>query len=174
MKTKITFIILVLLLISCTKKEDTNSFQFESFTFSYAGLNHDNSIKFTKSDTVYFQKKYPEPKENFYAILKKNERNELNKLIRQLDYKIYDSIYAENNLQDGQSYLLNFSKDKTNKWIFIYGDNAPEKIYAFIKSLGEFKTKLKFIPTKKNINFGYLKYNLSPPPPPPLKIDSLK
>ena len=174
MKTKITFIILVLLLISCTKKEDINSFSFESFVFSNAGVHHDNSIKFTKSDTVYLQKRFPEPKENFYAVLKKNERNELNKLIRQLDYKIYDSIYDQNNLYDGQSYLLNFSKNKTNKWIFIYEDNAPEKIYIFIKSLGKFKSKLKFISTKKNINFGDLKYILPPPPPPPLKTDSLK
>jgi hypothetical protein len=167
MKTKITIIILVLFLTSCSKKEVIKPFPFESFIFSNAGLHHDNSIKFTKSDTVYLQKRFPKPKENFYAILKKAEKIELNKLMRQLDYKNFESTYTQDNLCDGQSYLLNFYENKKNKNIFIYGHKAPEELYDFIDSLGKFKTKLKFIPTKQIINFGDLKFILPPPPPPP-------
>lgn len=167
------YIILLLLVIYCSKKEDLKPFPFESFILSNAGLHHDNSIKFTKSDTVYLQKRFPEPKENFYAILKETEKGELNKLMSLLQYKKYDSVYERDNLYDANSYLLNFSENKKNKWIYIYGDNAPKELYNYIDSLGKFKTKLKFIKTKQIIDFGDLKYILPPPPPPP-KIDSLE
>jgi len=173
MNKKITYIVLVLLIISCAKKEEVKPFPFESFIYSNAGLHHDNSIKFTKSDTVYIQKRFPEPKENFYAILEKDQKIELNKLISQLDYKKFDRTYTQDNLDDGQSYLLDFSENGKNKSIYIYGHNAPDKLYNFIDSLGKFKAKLKFIPTKQIINFGDLESILPPPPPPPI-IDSLK
>lgn len=172
MKTKIIHIILVLLIISCSKKDDLKPLPLESVIFSYAGLHHDNSIKFTKSDTIYLQKRFPEPKENFYAILKKREKVELNKLITLLDYEKYDSIYEQGNLYDSDSYLINISENKKNKCIYIYGDKAPKELYNYIDSLGKFKSKLKFIKTKQIIDFGDLRYILPPPPPP--KRDSLK
>jgi hypothetical protein len=173
MKAKNLYIVLALLIISCSKKEELKPFPLESLIFSYAGLHHDNSIKFTKSDTVYLQKRFPEPKENFYAILNKSEKIELNKLMSLLNYKKYDSVYEQENLYDANSYLLNISENKKNKWIFIYGDKAPKELYNYIDSLGKFKTKLKFIKTKQIIDFGDLKYILPPPPPPPKK-DSLE
>jgi hypothetical protein len=173
MKAKNLYIVMALLIISCSKKEELKPFPLESLIFSYAGLHHDNSIKFTKSDTVYLQKRFPEPKENFYAILNKSEKIELNKLMSLLNYKKYDSVYEQENLYDANSYLLNISENKKNKLIFIYGDKAPKELYNYIDSLGKFKSKLKFIKTKQIIDFGDLKYILPPPPPPPKK-DSLE
>ncbi|GEL10770.1 hypothetical protein SAMN05192550_0179 [Flavobacterium glycines] len=172
MKTEITFIALILVLISCVKKDEVKSFPYESFVFSYAGLHHNNSIKFTKTDTVYLQKRFPSPVEIFYAILKKEDKNELNKYLSQFDFEKFDTVYVQDNLQDGESYLLNISKKDENKMIYIYGHNAPKKLYNFIDSLGSFKAKLKFIPVKRYVDFGNLKSILPPPPPPP-EIDTL-
>ncbi len=173
MKEKILFILLALAIISCSKNDDLKPLPLESFIFSYAGLDHDNSIKFTNSDTVYLQKRFPEPNENFYAILKRSEKIELNKILSLINYKKYDSVYEEQNLYDGNSYLLNITKNKKNKWIYIYGRKAPKELYNYIDSLEKLKSKLKFSKTKQTINFGDLKYILPPPPPPPRK-DSLE
>ena len=47
----------------------------------------------------------------------------------------------------------------------------PKELKTFIDSLGEIKARLKFLPTKKVVDFGDLGYLLPPPPPPkPTKI----
>ncbi|PKB18648.1 hypothetical protein [Flavobacterium sp. 5] len=162
-----------LLLLSCSQKEEINTFPFDDFVFSSAGESHDDSMKFTKSDTVYFQKRFPDPIENSYAILKTDDRIKLNKLLQQVNFKKFDSVYEQENLQDGESYLINISNKGKNKWIYLYGHVIPKELDEFIDSLGNIKAKLKFLPTNKIADFGDLKYIL-PPPPPPMKIESIK
>ncbi|WP_428230879.1 hypothetical protein [Flavobacterium sp.] len=170
MKVKIIFISSILLFISCSKKEETKEFPFESFIFSYAGLHHDNSLKFTNSDTVFMQRRFPKPTENFYAIIPADKKIKLNKHLRSLNLNKFESDYAQDNLCDGGSYLINASTKGKNKSIFIYGGIAPKELYNCADSLMSLKENLKFVPTKQIIDFGDLGPILPPPPPPPLKL----
>jgi hypothetical protein len=166
MKNQIILLSFLLTLISCSKKEDAKSFPFDDFVISSAGLHHLTSLKFTKSDTVYFQKRYPEPIENSYAILKSTESEKLSKLFNGINFTKFDSIYEQENLYDGQAYLLNVSIKEKHKRIFLYGNVIPKELKTFIDSLGKIKANLKFLPTKKAVDFGGLGYLIPPPPPP--------
>lgn len=171
MKNKIILLSFLFGLISCSKKEEVNLFPFDNFVISSAGLHHLNSLKFAKSDTVYFQKRYPEPIENSYAILKSAEREKLSKLFNRIHFTKFDNEYAQENLCDGAAYLLNISIKNKHKRIFLYGNVIPKELKKFIDSLGQIKANLKFLPTKKVEDFGDLGYLIPPPPPPkPEKI----
>lgn len=171
MKNQIILLSLLFVLISCSKKEEVKSFPFDDFVISSAGLHHLTSLKFTKSDTIYFQKRYPEPIENSYTILKSAEREKLSKLFNGINFIKFDNDYAQENLYDGQAYLLNVSIKDKHKRIFLYGNVIPKELKTFIDSLGKIKANLKFLPTKKVVDFGDLGYLIPPPPPPrPEKI----
>jgi hypothetical protein len=171
MKNKITILSFLFVLISCSKKEEVKSFSFDDFVISSAGLHHLNSMKFTNSDTVYFQKRLPDPIENSYAVLKPAEKEKLSKLFNGLNFTKFDNEYAQENLCDGTGYLLNISIKNKHKRIFLYGNVIPKELKTFIDSLGKIKANLKFLPTKKAVDFGGLGYLIPPPPPPkPEKI----
>jgi hypothetical protein len=162
-------ILFIVIFTSCEKKEDKT---FTNFVFSSAGLHYDYSLKFTNSDTVYFQKRFPQPEENYYSLLNKEDRKNLNKFVEKIDFEKIDTIYAQENLADGESLLFNISQQKENRWVFIYGHNAPKELFEFSIWLKEFKEKQKFKSNTKIIDFGDLKYILPPPPPPP-KVDTI-
>ncbi|MBS7232585.1 hypothetical protein KHA90_16325 [Flavobacterium psychroterrae] len=171
MKVKIILISLVLLfLFGCKKEEEVNEFPFDSFVLSYSGLRHVGAIKFTKSDTVYFQRRFPEPIQNFYAIIPADKKTKLNKYLQSLNLKKFESEYTQEHLCDGGSYLINVSSNGKNKSILIYGGTAPKELYKYANFLRKFKEELKFIATKKVIDFGDLGPIL-PPPLPPLKTE---
>jgi hypothetical protein len=162
------FLLTIITLVSCNRKEVN---PFDSFTFSDAGLHHDYSMKFTNSDTIYLQTRFPSSVENYYAIITKEDRKNLNQFIEKLNFKKYDTIYAQENLDDGRSLLFRILNRKENHWIFIYGHNGPKELFEFAKWLTNFKEKQKFKPSSKASDYGNLKYILPPPPPP--KIDTI-
>jgi len=131
------------------KKEEANEFSFDSFVFSLSGRREANSIKFTKSDTVYLQRRFPEPTENFYAIIQNDEKIKLNKYLQSLNFKKFKSLYAQENVCDAGTCLINFSNNGKSNSILIYGGIAPKELYTFIDSLVTFKKNLNFLPTKK-------------------------
>lgn len=167
MRIKIIILSFVSLLLSCSKKETVKEFPFESFVLTGANLHDIHTVKFTESDTVYLQRNFPEPKENFYAIISTNEKIRLNKCLNNLNLRSFDSIYADENLDDGQSYLININEKGKSKRTYIHGENAPKELYNYVDSLESIKNNLKFIPTKQIIDFGDLSSILPPPPPPP-------
>jgi hypothetical protein len=169
MRIKIIILSFVSLLLSCSKKETVKEFPFESLVVTGANLHDIHSVKFTKSDTVYLQRNFPEPKGNFYAIISTNEKIRLNKCLHTLNLRNFDSIYADENLDDGQSYLISSSEKGKIKRTYIHGENAPKQLYSYLDSLESIKNNLKFIPTKQIIDFGDLSSIL--PPPAPLKTD---
>ena len=158
-------IIIIIIFTSCQHKEEK---VFDDFIFSSAGLHYDYSMKFSNNDTVYFQKRFPEPIENYYSLIEKNDRIQLDRFINKLDFTKYDTIYAQENLMDGGSLLFNITKQKENNWLFIYGHKAPKEILTFATWLNGFKEKQKLNRSLKDIDFGNLRYIL-PPPPPPLR-----
>lgn len=170
MKKTVLLIAVIFVFFGC-KKEEVIEFPFDSFIFSYSALHHDNSIKFTKSDTVYFQKRFPEPKENFYALLKSDQKATINKFFKNVNLEKFNSNY-EDDVTDGGNLIFNVLKDKKSKSVEIYGGNAPKELYNYASFLIEFKNELKFIKTKKSIFSGNQRSTFDrppPPPPPPLK-----
>ncbi|PIF69909.1 hypothetical protein CLU99_0626 [Flavobacterium sp. 2] len=165
---KTTLLVIILFIFFGCKKEVEDAFTFDSLVLSSAGLDEDNSIKFTNSDTVFLQRRYPGPTENFYAVIANDQKIKFKKQLQRLNLKKYKSEYTQENLCDGGASLINISINGKTKSIFIYGHVAPEKLYTFIDSLGTFKKNLKFRTTKQVIDFGDLNAIL-PPPPPPLK-----
>jgi len=168
MKKQFIIFGIIFLFFSCSKKEKVKPFPFDEFIFSSAGLRHKYSIKFTKNDTVYLRRVYPEPKENFYAILKISEREKFNECTK-LDFENFVDSYEKEGLFDGTRYLINVSKEGKNKRIFLYGNVTPHELEKLIGSLMEIKDKLNFIPINKNIDFGDLKSIFPTPPPIPVK-----
>jgi len=159
------FFLTIVALVSCNRKETK---PFDSLTFSDAGLHHDYSVKFTNSDTIYLQTRFPSPLENYYAIITEGDRKNLNQFVEKLDFKKYDTIYAQENLEDGRSILFSISKQNKSHWVYIYGHNGPKELFDFSKWLSNFKEKTKFKPSVKAQDYGDLKYILPPPPPPPI------
>lgn len=166
MKKQFLIFSFIFLILSCSKKEDKKTFPVDELVLSAEGLHEICVIKFSKTDTVYFQRIFPEPVENFYAILNNNDKEELNKLLYDVNFEKFDTTYVASVIDDAQTYLINISNQGKKKSIYLYADDAPEELNRFIKSLGEIKENLKFIRTNKTVDFGNLKSTLPPPPPP--------
>ncbi|MBZ4036039.1 hypothetical protein K6T82_14795 [Flavobacterium sp. 17A] len=166
MKKQFVIFSVILLMFSCSKKEDVKPFPFDELIVSSAGLDHVTSIKFTNSDTVYYKRIYPKPIKKSYAILEISDRKKLNELFLKLDFGKFKDDYVQDNLADGTMYLINISKDRKNKKISLYGKVIPQELKKFIDSLGGILNGLRFIRTNKNIDFGDLRSILPPPPPP--------
>jgi hypothetical protein len=172
MKLKVLFLFVIL--ISCNKKESQKLVpQFDRFIFSAAGDNHNYSIKFTQNDTIYIEKRFPFPKQNYYSILKKNQLDSLNKKLMKLDFSKYKSSYINEQLSDGQAYEFLLRKKTSNKKVIIYGLENPKELYELAHWLTSLKKETKLLPTNKNIEFDSLEHKLIQPPPPPIKIDKL-
>ena len=148
--------------------QEVKPFPFDNFVFTSADSLQINSIKFAKSDTIYAHKSDPYPIENAYAILKSEEREELIKLFNGIDFTKFDSIYTEEHLYDRQAYVLGISIADKRKKISLYGNKFPKELKIFIGSLEQINAKLKFLPTKKVLDFGDLGHLSAPPPPPPM------
>ncbi|SHF96225.1 DUF6438 domain-containing protein [Flavobacterium defluvii] len=172
MKKQFVIFGIIFLFLSCSKKEDVKPFPFDEFVFSSSGLHHAISMKFTKSDTVYFKRIYPEPVKTSYAILEVSERKKISELYQSINFEKFNDVYEQENLVDGTSYLINILKEGKRKQIFLYGHVAPQELEKFIDSLGEIKRKFKFLPTVKIVDFGNLK-SILPPSPPPILLKRL-
>ncbi|SFC63026.1 DUF6438 domain-containing protein [Flavobacterium phragmitis] len=169
MKRQFIILGILFLFLCCTKKEKIDTFPFDEFVFAGEALHSVFCIKFTKSDTVYYQRIFPEPIENSYAVINLEEKAELNKLLRETNFEKFDTVYANNVIEDEQTYLINVSNLGKRKSIYLYAREAPKKLDRFIKSLGEIKGKLHFMPTNKKVDFGDLK-SILPPPLPPMPV----
>lgn len=169
MKKRFVIFSILLLFLSCSKKEEIQTFPFDEFVFAVGALDYVSCIKFTKSDTVYFKRIYPEPVKTSYTILEVSERKKINELCKNINFTKFKDAYEQENLVDGTSYLINILKEGKRKEISLYGHVIPQELEKFIDSLGTIKNKLKFLPIDKVVDFGDLKSILPPPPPPPVK-----
>jgi len=162
------------LTISCHKKTNgTKPTTFDDFIFSYSQLNADYSIKFTNSDTIFLQRRFPRPTELFYSVFSSNDSLKLDSFLKKINFKNYDTVYVQKFLEDGGSYKFVVTKDTTTNWTFIYGDNGPKQLYGFGNWLSNLKDKQNFYPIGTTIDFGNLNYILRPKiPPPPVTENS--
>jgi hypothetical protein len=173
MKKQIFIISILTLLISCSKNEkDFDSLEYTfSGTFSTLFL-----IKFTENDTIFLReqwnvserygKKYPKAKTNYFAILTKEQRNQLSELIKKIDFKKIKSEYYKD-YNDGSAYQIIIKKDDLKKTVFVHSDKVPKEFDSLSNWIYVTKEHLKLIETKKEFDFKSIDRIFPPPPPPP-------
>lgn len=161
---KLSLIPLTIISLSAcsTNNQKTKLTTFDTFVFSYRQLYTDYSIKFTNSDTIFLQKRFPRPKALFYSIIQNNDVLKLDSFLTTSSFKKYDTLYVQNNLEDGSSYKFVLTKNMTTNWIFIYGKEGPKTLYEFGNWLSDFKERQIFYPIDAKIDFGNLNYILLP------------
>ena len=90
-------------LCSCNKGTKDLTPNFKAFIYVNLNLRENNSLKFTGSDTLFLQKRFPEePVGNYIAILNKQDKDSLIKRINKLNLKKYSPNYIQN-VDDGNS-----------------------------------------------------------------------
>jgi hypothetical protein len=167
-KVSICFISLVLALACSKKPNEKTENQFKSFVFHAAGEPFCYSIKVTNTDSFYVEQVFPRPKQNFYGILKQEEMDSLNYLLKNLNLFKYDSLYINRNVVDASGYAFFIKKDSIYKSVEIYGSVEPKELYKFANWIMNLKKRVKLYPMTKNIDFDNLEYKpFSSEPPPP-------
>ena len=160
-------LIIMLGLISCTKKNEADN--FDMFVFSASGEPEDYSLKFTPSDTVYMQRRYPRPEKIFYTLINQAEKDSFNLARIKIDFTKYDSIYFQQNMVDGETIkFYSITKGKSSSILF-YGHKAPKELYDYDDWFIRFKETHKFHATLSKQDFGNL-HNILLPPPPPVEL----
>ncbi len=155
MKKIILLIIIATITFSCSKTEK-KSLPFDSFVYSYSAMNIGYSIKFNNSDTVYFQKRYPKPETNYYAILKDAEKDSILGLVQKIDYSKYNAAYQQEGLKDGNGFKFYTLKNNKSSSIYVYGDKAPEELYIYATKFNEYAKRFNFQSYNGKVNFGDL------------------
>ncbi|MDA6068123.1 hypothetical protein NJT12_00700 [Flavobacterium sp. AC] len=180
MKIQIVLISLLLLFISCSKKEESNvTFKYFDFTFSNT-FETSFSVKFTPNDSVYIREhwsgydafdstKIPKSKTNYIALISKKDKAKLLDLISKTQLKKYNESYQED-YSDGRYYTFYIDKDSIKKSIAIHShkDDVPKDLDSLAKWIYTWKKKVRLIETNKKLTFFSSKSVLPPPPPPPL------
>lgn len=160
------------LIISCSKADKDNR-STDSFVYSFSAQHLDYSIKFNDNDTVYFQKRFPEPVSNYYAVIKNNEKRNIIEIIDKINFSRYDSIYEQQNLKDGDGFKFYKTKKSKVNSIYVYGNKAPEELYHYTIQFNNLSKTFNFKPFDGKVDFGNLSHILLLTPPPVSYKDSL-
>lgn len=182
MKKEIFIISILVLLISCSRKEK----DFDSFEYSYSGtFSTLFSIKFTENDTIFLRehwnasersdnKKFPKAQTNYFAILTKKQKNQLSELLKKIDFKNINPEYSED-YSDGSSYQLIIEKGSSKKTVFVHSHKVPKELDSLSNWIYITKENLKLTETKKELTFKSINRILPPiPPPPPIKKKDIR
>lgn len=161
-------VFLLMSIFSCSKKEKLEN-EYKYLVFNASGESFDYSMKIN-SDTIYVEKRFPRPQQNYYAKLEQTDRDTLNYILKKINLFKFNSLYVNDHMVDANGFAFFIKKDSAYKSVGIYGYNEPKELYDFAGWLNTLKKKVKLIPTNKSINFENLDYKMfSPPPPPPKK-----
>ena len=160
----LSLLLLPLLLLSCNKS-DKKEQSFDSFVYSYSAENMSYSIKITNNDTLYFQKRYPEPVTNYYTLVRNASKDSLISLVEKIDFIKYDSIYDDAYV-DGLGFKFFIAKKKKTNSIYVHSENAPKDLYTFAAKFNSLVSSFNFQPYTGKVHFGNLKHIELPAPPP--------
>lgn len=164
--TAITFI--TIFLLGCVGKENPKLKRpYLSFVFSQASESSNYSLKFGINDTVFYQKRFPSPKENVYSVIKDEEFKKLDSFLAAINFSKLDTCYIQAGLQDGLAYKFYVTRNSLTQWSFIYGDEGPRPLYKFASWLKELKKTRTFDRIDSAIDFGNFRYIEIPNVPPP-------
>ena len=175
MKKQIFNILILTILFSCSKKDK----DFDSFEYSYSGtFSTVFSIKFTENDSVFLREhwnaseryggpKFPKAKTNYFAIITKEQRNQLSELLNRIDFKKINSEYFED-YSDGSAYQIIIAKNNVKKTVLVHSHSVPKELDSLSKWIYKTKQNLKLIEINKEFDFESI-HGILPPPPPPIK-----
>lgn len=159
---------IIIFLFSCKEKAGIRSkVSFDSFVFSQDAPSANYSLKFGNNDTLFYQKRFPSPKKNFYSVLQEKEIAKLDSFLKAIDFTSLDTFYDNPNLNDGVAYKFYLTKDSVTRWSYVYGDEGPRSLYDFANWLRKLKDNRQFNRIDSTIEFGDLRYIELPHVPPP-------
>lgn len=174
MRILLYFVLILLLLISCSKKEkDFNYFEYSyGSTFSSAF-----SIKFTNNDTVYLREhwnshirndgtKYPEAQTTYFAILTADQRRKLSDLINKIDLKEVKPQYFDD-YEDGSAYQIIVEKQALRKTIFVHSLSAPKELDSLSIWINKIKENIQLTKITTELEFKSIDGILTPSLPMP-------
>ncbi len=168
MKFKTTITLLVLVVLNGCERNKKDIQIVDNFVFSYSAMYSDYLMKFTKNDTVFIESRFPNPTEHFYFIIKESDKQKILKLVEDINFAKYDSIYDQylvDRLVDGTGYKFYVEKGFKKDWVYIYGNNGPKEFYDLSGLLNSLKEKQTLHKTNNVIDFGNLDHILLPEPP---------
>lgn len=128
------------------------------------------SMKFTKSDTLYLEERFPKPVKRFWALVPDSVKMKLNTFLDTLELVKFDTAYIQSYLEDGVSYKFYLHNDTLKKTINIYGHEAPKELYLFAQWLDHFVGTTAKHPSNKEVDFGDLSGIIVPSPPSPPRV----
>ncbi len=153
----------MIFVVQCKEEKlKTQPVIYDDFIFSYSGFQLNYSMKFSKSDTIFLQIRFPKPTATFYSILQSSDKLKLDSILEKIDFKKYDTLYEQHNLEDGTGLKFFLEKDSVINWVYIYGENGPTQLYNFAKWLRHLKDKQYFFQIDTTIKFGNLYHILLP------------
>lgn len=159
-------------LCSCGIKSDNQtSASFNEFVFSLSAMYENYSVKFTRSDTIFLEERFPEPTKRYFALLNDTVRKRLNFILDTLNLKGFDTSYIQENLEDGAFIKFHLRSDTIEKTISIYGKDAPPSFYTVAQCLDSLTKALTKHPTARQVDFGDLSGVNPPPAPLPPKLN---
>jgi hypothetical protein len=149
--------------VSCRSAE-SSARPYKDFEFYYAGtFSQVFSIRFTQGDTVYLRQYFAsnhylkgnllKAHTSYVSTLTPEVRNKLDSSIRHIDFEQYDTSYYDDNLQDGTDYGFYIETDSLSKAIHIYGDDAPNELLYFGRSIVETKNNLPLVKINTPVTF---------------------
>ena len=167
MKKYFLLIFIMIFVVKCKEeKHKTQPAMYDDFIFSCSGFQENYSIKFSKSDTIFLQIRFPKPMATFYSILQNSDKLKLDSILEKIDFNKFDTLYEQRNLEDGTGLKFLLEKDSAINCVYIYGENGPAQFYKIAKWLRHLKEKQYFFQIDTTINFGNLYHILLPEMPP--------
>lgn len=148
---KVLCIFLFVSLTNCKKEQKKG---FENFTFSSGNIHSYDYLKFNKSDTVYCLDRLPfEKKILKYTIMNKSQKIELYRLIDKLIFPSRDSVFYNNQIDDGTTFAFSLENNSKIKRIMIHENSGPKVFWKLGQWIVDFKDNSKFDTIQNKVEF---------------------
>ena len=155
-------IVLLTILSSCESKTE----KFE-FTFYKWNIREDYFLKINTSDTLYLIIDNPIEKVTKFTLLKKSEKEEINKII--LNLKFPKTEHFSSSVDDGVTYAFAVNSNARLEKVSIHNNSGPAEFWTAGKYLENLKRNHNFETTSRIINLKDIKSVFFLPPPPKIK-----
>lgn len=152
-------IILIMIVLNSCSNNKYNILQQDKFDYSYDCF-FDTSFSFSiyNQDTITVNQEYHGNKLDFQTVLSKKDKEQINEWINEINFDLYDTLYANYTVLDGESYSFKIYNPDYSKTILISNFNGPKELKQLSDKMLIFKRKLflKAIKTDKPNRFKNL------------------
>lgn len=141
---------------------------FDHFVFSDSGSNHNYSILFSDSDTIYIEQRFPSLK-HFYAVISPNDKDSVQSWVKAIARKSYQPFYIQHNVEDANEFQFFKKSGESTGSVYVYGHTAPEELFVYYRKFRTFKD-IRLFETNLRKDFGNLdRFPANPPIPKMIK-----